>query len=62
MFRPGHKYKDEMEAVFAKVRRGDVSDAREYMFSERVRGNPHGDRKVLAGVMDEWLKRTGWPV
>ena len=94
--------------------RRDLSEARQYTFGERVRGNPQGQREVLAGtkgafmvrgngwkyvryenaqeymydlsqdpgetkdlagdpqhvrrreklagVMDEWLKRTGWPV
>ena len=41
--------------------RRDVSEARQYTFSERVRGNPRGRRKVLPGTKGAFMVRgKGW--
>jgi len=41
--------------------RRDISQARQYSFSERVRGNPQGRRKVLPGTNGDFMVRgSGW--
>jgi len=41
--------------------RRNVSEARQYTFSERVRGNPQGDRKVRPGTKGDFMVRgKGW--
>jgi len=41
--------------------RRDLSEARQYTFSERVRGNPQGRREVLAGTKGAFMVRgNGW--
>jgi len=41
--------------------RRNVSEARQYTFSERVRGNPQGHRKVRPGTKGDFMVRgKGW--